>query len=193
MNIVDILNQEISYLYAAAIQYNTHGSVISGKGWMGVSSILLEHAIEDFEQAKELANQVDFYGGVPTSEVATIDPIGTNKEMLDSNIKLAENALERYKQRVADFTELNEPALIQLFLEMAAHEQEELAELEGFVCEDEEEKHNKKNVDLDDPEDDGDEEEEERRKSFIDGLNKLETKENKEILDAVRLVFDSLS
>ncbi|MEW6171938.1 MAG: ferritin-like domain-containing protein [Bacillota bacterium] len=98
--IISGLNLDLSWEYAAMIQYIQHASMLSGAEYVAVIDELLEHAQEEHEHAVIVSGLIQYLGGVPTVEVAQRLTSLDNKEMLNQDLKGEYDAIRRYLQRI---------------------------------------------------------------------------------------------
>ena len=63
--LLEELNKDLEWEYAAAIQYLQHQAVINGAKYDSIKKELLLHSQEEMTHAVMLADQIDFLGGVP--------------------------------------------------------------------------------------------------------------------------------
>ena len=129
MNIIDLLNKDLELEFAAAIQYINHAAVMTGAEYGDIIKELKIHANEEIQHALILADQIDFFGGKPTVDVADIHTSDDNKEMLKQDLEGEEGAIERYKKRIEQAEELKEFALAQHLRTILAMEQEHAMDL----------------------------------------------------------------
>ena len=100
-NLLAELNKDLEWEYAAAIQYVQHAAVITGAKYESISKELLVHAQEELQHATMLAEQIDFLGGTPTVDVERRDISEDSLEMLKQDLWGEDNAIDRYKERIA--------------------------------------------------------------------------------------------
>jgi bacterioferritin len=100
--LLDKLNGDLAWEYAALLQYVQHASVITGAEYESIVAELLVHANEEMQHAINLSDQIDFLGGVPAVDVQTIKTSGDSKEMLEQDLESELDAIARYKGRIAE-------------------------------------------------------------------------------------------
>ena len=61
--LLDNLNEDLAWEYAAAIQYVQHAAVITGPEYESMIQELLTHSTEEMGHAVALSDQIDFLGG----------------------------------------------------------------------------------------------------------------------------------
>ena len=126
---VELLNLDLALEYSAGIQYIQHAAVMTGAQYGSIIKELKVHATEEFGHAMVLADQIDFFGGVPSVDVGKRHISPDNVEMLKQDLEGEYDAIRRYKMRVDQAEELKEFALAQQLLTILAVEQEHAMDL----------------------------------------------------------------
>lgn len=98
--ILDGLNLDLMYEYAAMIQYIQHAAVLTGPEYAWVIREELEHAQDEHGHAVILADLINYLGGTPTVEVAQRLTSEDNVEMLRQDLQAEYDAIARYLERV---------------------------------------------------------------------------------------------
>ena len=127
--LLDRLNADLAWEYAAMIQYVQHASVITGAEYESTIAELLVHANEEMQHAINLSDQIDFLGGVPAVDVQTIKTSGESKEMLEQDLAGELDAIERYKERIAQAEALREYGLRRVLEDILIMEEEHARDL----------------------------------------------------------------
>ncbi len=127
--LIEELNKDLEWEYAAAIQYVQHASVISGAEFESIQKELLIHAQEEMQHAVMLSDQIDFLGGVPTVDVEKREISAESMEMLKQDLKGEENAIRRYKERIAQAEKLQEYGLRRVIEDILIQEEEHKRDL----------------------------------------------------------------
>lgn len=123
------LNKDLEWEYAAAVQYVQHASVISGAQYEGIQKELIVHANEELQHAIMVAEQVDFLGGVPSIDVEARDVAEDALTMLKQDLAGEENAIVRYKARIAQAEKLQEYGLRRVIEDILIQEEEHKRDL----------------------------------------------------------------
>ncbi|WIM06007.1 MAG: ferritin-like domain-containing protein [Candidatus Nitricoxidivorans perseverans] len=118
------LNKDLEWEYAAAIQYVQHAATISGAQYDSIQKELLIHAQEEMQHAVMLSEQIDFLGGVPTVEVEKREVSGDSVKMLRQDLAGEENAIARYRERIAQAEALREYGLRRVLEDILIQEEE---------------------------------------------------------------------
>ncbi|NPV73945.1 MAG: ferritin-like domain-containing protein [Pelotomaculum sp.] len=128
--VINGLNLDLSWEYAAMVQYIQHASMLTGPEYVAVISELQEHAQEEHNHAVILSDLIQYLGGVPTVEVATRLTSLNNVEMLRQDLQAEYDAIRRYLQRIEQLEALHLYDSAQKIRNIAATEQEHAIDLE---------------------------------------------------------------
>src|ERR1700755_50876 len=60
------LNEDLSREYQAIIAYVNYSQVLKGAAYMNIADELAVHAQEELDHALQIANHVDYLGGMPS-------------------------------------------------------------------------------------------------------------------------------
>jgi len=128
--IIRLLNMDLSYEYAAMIQYIQHASMLTGPEYSAIIDELLEHAQDEHNHAVMLSEQIQFLGGIPTVSVGEIRTSLDNVEMLRQDLQAEIDALTRYRQRIEQLEAMRLYDVAQVIRGIALTEQEHAIDLE---------------------------------------------------------------
>lgn len=127
--LIEELNKDLEWEYAAAIQYVQHAAVITGPEYESIQKELLIHSQEEMAHAVMLSDQISFLGGVPTVDVEAREVSANSKEMLKQDLTGEENAIKRYKERIAQAEALQEYGLRRVLEDILIQEEEHKRDL----------------------------------------------------------------
>ena len=127
--LLDKLNGDLAWEYAALIQYVQHASVITGAEYESIIAELLVHANEEMQHAINLSDQIDFLGGVPAVDVEVIKTSSDSTEMLEQDLDGELDAIRRYKERIAEAESLQEHGLRRVLEDILIMEEEHARDL----------------------------------------------------------------
>ena len=127
--LLEELNKDLEWEYAAAIQYVQHASVITGAKYESIQKELIIHSQEEMQHAVMLSEQIDFLGGTPTVDVERRDVSKDALEMLKQDLWGEDNAIERYKERIAQAEQLREYGLRRIIEDILIQEEEHKRDL----------------------------------------------------------------
>jgi bacterioferritin len=128
--LIQRLNNDLSWEYTAAIQYIQHSSVITGAAYMGIKKELVVHANEEIQHALILAGQINYLRGIPATHVYEVKTSKDNAVMLQQDLEGENDAIRRYIERIQEAEELNLFHLAQQLRQILAMEQEHAMDLE---------------------------------------------------------------
>lgn len=131
--LLEELNKDLEWEYAAAIQYAQHASVMSGAQYESIIKELLLHAQEEMQHAVMLSEQIAYLGGIPTIDVEDREISGDSLEMLQQDLAGEENAIRRYKERIAQAEALQEYGLRRVLEDILIQEEEHKRDLMTVV------------------------------------------------------------
>lgn len=122
--LIEELNKDLEWEYAAAVQYVQHAAAISGPQYDSIQKELIIHSQEEMQHAVMLSEQIDFLGGVPTINVEKREISSSSREMLKQDLWGEDNAITRYKERIAQAEALKEYGLRRVLEDILIQEEE---------------------------------------------------------------------
>jgi bacterioferritin len=90
---------------------------------------MARHLDQELEHAKTLAGQIDFLGGTPTLQVPAIADFPDGASALKADLDLEESQLQRYRDRVAQATELGLPDVAEALRPLLSQTQDHVVDL----------------------------------------------------------------
>ena len=96
---------------------------------MNIAQELEKHASEELDHAIKIANQIDYFGGMPT---ATAKPVKLSEdavEMLRADLENERITIANYRTRVRQADAMGEFALSEILRKILVQEQEHLMDL----------------------------------------------------------------
>ncbi|MGI9952273.1 ferritin-like domain-containing protein [Moorellaceae bacterium AZ2] len=128
--IIRLLNLDLSWEYAAMIQYIQHASMLTGPEYAAIIQEELQHAQDEHNHAVKIAEKIQYLGGIPTVQVQEIRTALNNVEMLRQDLQAEYEALNRYLQRIEQLEALKLYDVAQVIRGIAVVEQEHIIDLE---------------------------------------------------------------
>ena len=122
--LIDMLNQAIARELQVSIQYMWHHVMARGMRSPEIKDRLKEIAIAEMVHAEEIAERLDYLGGVPTTKPAPIKVGGSLREMLQDDMKAEEEAIALYRQIIKRAMEEEDYTTKRLFERVLADEEE---------------------------------------------------------------------
>jgi bacterioferritin len=95
--LIDRLNEALSWELAATIQYGHHAAMVTGPHREYLEEFFLEGSEEGREHAEKANNKIVALGGTPTVEPARIREAGDVDDMLEASLALELDALEAWE------------------------------------------------------------------------------------------------
>ena len=131
--LLEELNKDLEWEYAAAIQYVQHASAMTGAQYDSIQKELVVHSQEEMQHALMLSEQIDFLGGTPTVDVEQRQTSKNTLQMLKQDLAGEELAITRYKERIAQAESLKEYGLRRILEDILIQEEEHKRDLMTVV------------------------------------------------------------
>ncbi|MBZ0094141.1 MAG: ferritin-like domain-containing protein [Sulfuricella sp.] len=131
--LLEELNKDLEWEYAAAVQYVQHASAITGAQYESIQKELIIHSQEEMMHAVMLSDQIDFLGGVPTVDVEKRETASDSLAMLKQDLRGEDNAINRYKERIAQAEALKEYGLRRVLEDILIQEEEHKRDLQTVI------------------------------------------------------------
>lgn len=131
--LIEELNKDLEWEYAAAVQYVQHAAALTGAKYDAIKKELVIHSQEEMQHAVMLAEQIDFLGGTPTIEIERRDIASDAREMLTQDLAGEDNAILRYKERIAQAEALQEYGLRRIIEDILIQEEEHKRDLQDAL------------------------------------------------------------
>lgn len=96
--LIKALNEDLSREYQAIISYVNYSQVLKGAAYMNIADELAVHAAEELSHALQVANHIDYLGGMPS---VTPKPVKTSEKAEDMLRFDLENEKKRSVSTVA--------------------------------------------------------------------------------------------
>jgi bacterioferritin len=131
--LLELLNKDIEWEFAAAIQYVQHAAVIKGAKFESIQKELLIHANEEVLHAIMLCEQVDYLGGTPTVKVEKVLTSADSLQMLKQDLAGERQAIAGYKERIGQAEALREYGLRRILEDILIQEEEHERDIKSAV------------------------------------------------------------
>ena len=122
--LLELLNDAIAREMQVSIQYMWQHVQWSGVKGFAVQEELKKVAITEMKHAEAIAERLFYLGGTPTTKPTEIFVGKTLREMIERDIKDEENAINLYKQIIAQACKENDITTAHLFEEILEDEEE---------------------------------------------------------------------
>src|SRR5687768_13258331 len=94
--LIGILNEALTLEYTAAVQYNQHSMLVTGRDRLLFAELFEEHSKESLGHAKMWGDRIVYLGGVPRGEVGPIFQSSNVIEMLEKDLEIERRAVDVY-------------------------------------------------------------------------------------------------
>jgi bacterioferritin len=128
--IVSNLNVNLSWEYAAMIQYIQHAAMLNGAEYFAVIKELEEHSKDEHEHALIVSDLIQYLGGIPTLHVEKRLESLDNREMLLQDLQYEYDTIGRYLQTIHDLESIGLYDSSQKIRDIRVQEQHHAIELE---------------------------------------------------------------
>ncbi|MBT9332232.1 ferritin-like domain-containing protein [Paracidobacterium acidisoli] len=127
--LIEGLNEDLSREYQAIIAYVNYSQVIKGAAYMNIADELAVHAAEELSHALQVANHVDYLGGMPSVAPKPVKTSEKAEEMLRFDLDNERETIRQYRRRVRQADELNEFGIAESLRNILVQEQDHLIAL----------------------------------------------------------------
>jgi bacterioferritin len=134
--LIAALNEDLSREYQAIIAYVNYSQVLKGAAYMNIAGELAVHAKEELDHALQIANYVDYLGGMPSVTPKPVKTSDQAKDMLRFDLENEAETIRNYRRRVKQADELNEFAIAEGLRGILVQEQDHLIALATALNED---------------------------------------------------------
>lgn len=122
--LLDRLNDAIAREIQVSVQYMWQHVTVRGVNAEAVGGVFKKIAITEMKHAEEIAERLDYLGGVPTTKPTPIT-VGSNlKEMLSIDKKAEEEAISLYKEIIKLAEKEGDVVTKRLFEQILADEED---------------------------------------------------------------------
>lgn len=126
---IELLNEDLSREYQAVIAYTVYSNVLKGAQYMHIAGELKKHASQELDHAMKIANQIDYFGGMPTGTPKPVKLSDKAEEMLRADLENERVTIANYRTRVRQADAMGEFALSEVLREIIVQEQDHLTDL----------------------------------------------------------------
>jgi bacterioferritin len=130
---VELLNEDLKTEFRSIVQYVQHVATLKGAEYLSVIDELRAHISQEIQHAQILAEQVDFLGGVPTTDVPDVPSVPGGKEALSLDLALEQEQLQRYRDRFAQANELGLADVAEAIRPLLEQTQEHVRDLQTVL------------------------------------------------------------
>ena len=99
-DLIKLLNEDLETEFQSIVQFVQHVAIISGAEYASTIDELRLHLTQELAHATALAEQIDFLGGEPSTDVPAITTPTDSRGALEADLALETQQLEHYRERV---------------------------------------------------------------------------------------------
>lgn len=131
--LLDVLNEDLSYELGAIIQYMYHHVMASGVESPAIAAMFRTHAMDEMMHAETLAERIDLLGGVPTTTVAPVQVGGDLNKMLRDDLDGEYLAIRLYKEHIKLADKEGDPVTRRMLEDILAAEEGHANDIESVL------------------------------------------------------------
>lgn len=94
--LIKILNEAVALEYTAAVQYNQHSMLVTGRDRRLFEDFFEDSSKESLAHARMWGNRIVYLGGIPKPEVGAVRQSADLTEMLEMDLEIEKKAVEIY-------------------------------------------------------------------------------------------------
>ena len=126
---IDLLNEDLAREYQAIIAYTVYSQTIKGAAYQDIAGELALHAAEELSHALQIAKQIDYFNGTPTTTPKEVKVSDKAEDMLKFDLENEMQTIRNYRQRIRQAEAMGEYALSEVLRKIIAQEQEHFMDL----------------------------------------------------------------
>lgn len=132
--LLNMLQTDLAYELASAIQYFQHAAVIGGL-YFAFAADLLTHGDEEIGHAKKLNDLIAYHGGIPLVEVANRFMASNPTSMLKQDYEGELDAIARYKDHIKAAEAIGKTGIVSVLMDILADEEHHANDLKSILAE----------------------------------------------------------
>jgi bacterioferritin len=126
---IELLNEDLAREYQAIIAYTVYSQTMKGAAYTDIASELQVHAAEELSHALQIAKQIDYFNGTPTTVPVKVKMSDKAEDMLRFDLENERETIGHYRERILQAEAMGEYALSEVLRKIIAQEQEHLQDL----------------------------------------------------------------
>jgi bacterioferritin len=126
---IDLLNEDLAREYQAIIAYVVYSQTLKGAEYQNIAGELAVHAAEELSHALQIAKQIDYFNGTPTTAPKPVQMSDKPKDMLKFDLDNEMRTIRNYRQRIRQAEAMGEYGLSEVLRKIIAQEQEHFMDL----------------------------------------------------------------
>jgi bacterioferritin len=130
---IKLLNEDLAREYQAVIAYTVYSQTMKGAAYTDIAGELEIHAGEELSHALQIAKQIDYLNGTPTTQPKEVKMSDKAEDMLRFDLENERVTIQNYRTRIRQAEAMGEYALSEVLRKIIAQEQEHLQDLAGAL------------------------------------------------------------
>ncbi len=126
---IENLNEDLAREYQAIIAYTVYSQTIKGAAYNDIAGELELHAAEELSHAIQIANQIDYLNGTPTTKPKEVKMSDKAEDMLRFDLENERVTIIAYRERIRQADAMGEYAIGEVLRKIIAQEQDHLQDL----------------------------------------------------------------
>ena len=126
---IELLNGDLAREFQAIIAYTVYSQTMSGAAFTDIARELKVHAAEELDHAMQIAKQIAYFNGTPTTVAAKVKMSDNAEEMLRFDLENERDTIGHYRERILQAEAMGEYALSEVLRKIIVQEQEHLMDL----------------------------------------------------------------
>ena len=126
---IELLNEDLAREYQAIIAYTVYSQTIKGAAFSDIARELAVHATEELSHALQIAKQIDYLNGTPTTVPKEVKMSDKAEDMLRFDLENERVTILNYRERIRQAEAMGEFGLSEVLRKIIAQEQEHLTDL----------------------------------------------------------------
>lgn len=130
---VELLNEDLAREFQAVIAYTVYSQTLKGAAFSDIARELAVHATEELNHAMQIAKQVDYFNGTPTTMPREVKMSAKAEDMLAFDLENEKQTILHYRERIRQAEAMGEFGLSEVLRKIIAQEQEHFTDLAGAL------------------------------------------------------------
>src|SRR5947208_2996418 len=106
--LVELLNEDLAREYQAIIAYVVYSQTLKGAAYTDIAGELAIHAGEELSHALQIAKQIDYFRGTPTTVPKEVKVSDDPKKMLEFDLENERQTIINYRERIRQAEQMGE-------------------------------------------------------------------------------------
>jgi len=120
--VIELLHEDLAREYHAVIAYTVYSQTIKGAAYSDIARELAVHANEELSHALQIAKQIDYLNGTPTTIPKKVKISDKAEEMLRLDLENEKETILQYRERIRQAEARGEFGLSEVLRKIIAQE-----------------------------------------------------------------------